>query len=409
MSKQDNLTDFLTDVADAIRAKKGSSEKINPQNFSEEIRSIECGSTEVEDAPFNEVNFYDVDGRRLYSYSAEEFLQLMDMPPLPKRKGLICKWWNWDYDTAIQYVRDYGLLDVGAIYDTDDGKTHIHLDIGTDAPLTYTLKFSQSVSHGVVIDWGDGVIETLEGTGNLSAEHTYTVDKSVITLYAKEGTYGLYGTTYNSSLFGEVNSNKVQYYSAKAVEVGAGCNIAIYTFAGFVNLSYVSLNESSTINTNGLFRDNRINCVILPRSLQRINVQPFYTFVSKVILSQSINNYNAQAFIYATYMQRLVIPEGVTYIPQMFTQSAAFIRYLVIPKTVSKIAQASFNAAPRLMYVKFPRHTSIPTLENVSAFNNTTCQFIVPDALYDEWIVATNWSTYADRIVKASEYQPNNE
>lgn len=48
MSKQDNLTDFLTDVADAIREKKGSSEKINPQNFSEEIRSIESGEvTEV--------------------------------------------------------------------------------------------------------------------------------------------------------------------------------------------------------------------------------------------------------------------------------------------------------------------------------------------------------------------------
>lgn len=43
MSKQDNLTDFLTDVADAIREKKGSSEKINPQNFSNEIRSIESG------------------------------------------------------------------------------------------------------------------------------------------------------------------------------------------------------------------------------------------------------------------------------------------------------------------------------------------------------------------------------
>jgi hypothetical protein len=44
MSKENNLTDFLTDVADAIREKKGTSEKINPQNFSEEIRGIEAGS-----------------------------------------------------------------------------------------------------------------------------------------------------------------------------------------------------------------------------------------------------------------------------------------------------------------------------------------------------------------------------
>lgn len=40
MSKQNNLTDFLTDVADAIREKKGTTDKINPQDFSDEIKGI---------------------------------------------------------------------------------------------------------------------------------------------------------------------------------------------------------------------------------------------------------------------------------------------------------------------------------------------------------------------------------
>ena len=44
MSKQNNLTDFLTGVADAIRAKKGSTALINPQNFESEIASISGGS-----------------------------------------------------------------------------------------------------------------------------------------------------------------------------------------------------------------------------------------------------------------------------------------------------------------------------------------------------------------------------
>lgn len=43
MAKNDNLKDFLTDVADAIRAKEGSTGLINPQEFSERIRSIETG------------------------------------------------------------------------------------------------------------------------------------------------------------------------------------------------------------------------------------------------------------------------------------------------------------------------------------------------------------------------------
>lgn len=40
MSKQNNLEVFLQDVADSIRAKKGTSAKINPQMFSQEIDSI---------------------------------------------------------------------------------------------------------------------------------------------------------------------------------------------------------------------------------------------------------------------------------------------------------------------------------------------------------------------------------
>lgn len=41
MAKTDNLNDFLTDVANAIRTKKGTTGTINAQNFSSEIASIE--------------------------------------------------------------------------------------------------------------------------------------------------------------------------------------------------------------------------------------------------------------------------------------------------------------------------------------------------------------------------------
>ena len=44
MSKADNLHDFLQDVSDAIKEKKGSNEPINAQSFSEEIRNIPSGS-----------------------------------------------------------------------------------------------------------------------------------------------------------------------------------------------------------------------------------------------------------------------------------------------------------------------------------------------------------------------------
>lgn len=43
MAKNDNLQDFLIDVANAIRNKKGTTALINPQDFSSEIASISGG------------------------------------------------------------------------------------------------------------------------------------------------------------------------------------------------------------------------------------------------------------------------------------------------------------------------------------------------------------------------------
>lgn len=82
-------------------------------------------------------------------------------------------------------------------------------------------------------------------------------------------------------------------------------------------------------------------------------------------------------------------------------------------KNCKKLGDITFQSSPKLdsqcfancqmRYVFFNCDT-VPVMSEVSAFAGTLCQFVVPDALYDEWVSATNWSTYADRIIKASEY-----
>lgn len=46
MARIDNLTNFLTDVAESIRTKKGTTDKISPSNFDTEIESIQTGGGE---------------------------------------------------------------------------------------------------------------------------------------------------------------------------------------------------------------------------------------------------------------------------------------------------------------------------------------------------------------------------
>lgn len=50
MAKDNNLGDLLTDIADAIRTKKGTTDPINAQDFANEIASIQGGDTSIEDS-----------------------------------------------------------------------------------------------------------------------------------------------------------------------------------------------------------------------------------------------------------------------------------------------------------------------------------------------------------------------
>ena len=54
-----------------------------------------------------------------------------------------------------------------------------------------------------------------------------------------------------------------------------------------------------------------------------------------------------------------------------------------------------------MKYYDFSTHTSVPTLSNTNAFTDipADCEIRVPAALYDSWKSATNWSTYASKIV----------
>ena len=67
----------------------------------------------------------------------------------------------------------------------------------------------------------------------------------------------------------------------------------------------------------------------------------------------------------------------------------------------SGIPTSMFNGCVSLEVVDFTRCSTLVPLSNTNAFNNTNTKFqiIVPNALYNQWKSATNWSSYANQIV----------
>ena len=440
MSKADNLTDFLTDVADAIRAKKGTSAKISPQDFSSEIASIEGvaggGTVEKTDIMPKDVTFYDYDGTVLYSYSYDEVDGTGHRfdPPYPVHKGLTCQGWS-NVSVTFPDRIPYGCKDSGAMYITDDGKTRLYIRIYDYERLTVPLYFTQDIDNGVTIDWGDGsATETMNGTGNKNTAHTYTaIGEYVITLKPTEKCTLKLGRSTSYNIFG-ASSDKTYRALLRKVEIGKNVTeILGGTFYYCHQLESITIPQGVTaIGSNAFGYCYSLRHITIPDGLKTIGTYAFqYCYgLQSTSLYAHISSIGSYAFYYCTSMsnafigmpnaiqghafqecfslRRLTIDASYAVINTYAFRNAYSLTHVVL--NCSTIDTYAFNTCSSLQTIDFSPCESIPTLANTNAFTSipTACQMVVPDALYDTWIKATNWTTYASYIIKKSDYDAPN-
>lgn len=426
MAKNDNLTDFLTDVADAIRRKKGTTEAINPQDFSSEIDSIESGGGGIvqEDATIKDVNFYDCDGTILYSYTLDEFNQLTEMPPLPSRKGLVCQGWNMAKSEII------GRKEIGASYITDDGCTRLYIKIESDRSATVPLCFNQSVADGVNIDWGDGsAIETISNTGNVSTSHIYSnAGLYCISLSVTSGTCKLGGASSTKSVLG--SSTGLYNNTLYKVEVGSNMNLTNYAFNKCYSLRSITLPQGMTALGSYAFQYClALSHLTIPNTISKIETcfcYYDYGFTS-LSLPNNITSIGASAFRECQALHTVTLPNSLRTLQISVFNNCKALSYAGV-ENVEEFNSSSFkgcisltdvafgdgigvisdsftNCTNTILY-DFTIATKVPTLSSSSCFKgiNADCKIVVPDTLYDSWIAATNWSNYASYIIKKSDY-----
>ena len=79
---------------------------------------------------------------------------------------------SWNHTTFTNITRD---LDVGAIYDTTDTKTHVFVTVTATTGLSLPISYTKSDTSTLTISWGDGTTDD-NVTDSGSTTHTYSTE-----------------------------------------------------------------------------------------------------------------------------------------------------------------------------------------------------------------------------------------
>ena len=423
----------LTSIANAIRTKGGTSASLTyPAGFVSAIEAIPSGGGGNPEAQSNDVNFYDYDGTILYSYSASDFLNLTALPANPSHIGLTAQGWNWTLSGAKTFVTTYGMLDIGQLYVTDDGKTKIYISIEDDTPslLNYYVYYYQSVANGVEVDWGDGSAKVTSGSsGSTSRSHNYSEKGSyIITLECKNGYMNLGSSTSNYSVVGDgtQTSNKAKVNTVKKIEIGSGVTELLKCCANLDGLTRITMPRSIASIASQCFINSGLKCIVTPidvnmysscegcKNLEAISFAEGITYdssitynfyncyvIKRLALPQGIalSNYSLQN---VNCLYRISFPEGLTAINGYYNKTNYYISTIAIPSTVTSIGSDTFRYWNGLRIIHM-KPTSPPTLgaSNVISTSNLSIIYVPYSAdhsILNAYKTANNWSTYASKM-----------
>ena len=399
----------MKSVADAIRAKAGTTDLLAwPDGFKAAVEGIQTGGGggSTSDAVMKDVNFYDYDGTLVASYTLAEAKALTTLPDSPTHDGLTFQGWNWSLEKIHALTRP---MNVGAMYITDDGATRLHIRIATVGRMTVPLYIGQTVANGVSIDWGDGsTAETLAGTGNVNTAHTYAEPGDyVISLMPQDGctlsfgngssSYCVMGSTGNN---GKVYCNMLQdaYIGKNVTSINSYAFNTCYSLASITIPDGVKSIEASVFN-----RCYSLASIIIPDGVTSIGtyaLQSCYSLAS-IIIPDGVTLFGIYVFNACYSLASIIIPDGVKSIAESTFNNCYSLASIIIPDGVTSIGYNSFYYCYGMRYYDFSACTSVPALSNTNAFSRipSDCQMLIPAALYDEWSTATNWATYASKMV----------
>lgn len=291
--------------------------------------------------------------------------------------------WPDGYKTAIEAIQTGGGGGGGEIPASANWNDVTFIDYDGSVLYSYTLAESQALTELPALPSHDGLVcqgwnWTLEAIKALNRPVTvgamYITDDGATRLHIRIATVGRMTVPL---YIGQTVAN--------GVSIDWGDGSATQTLSGTGNV-----NTSHTYAEPG---DYVISLMPKDGCALSFGNEPS----SYCVMGSTANN----GIVYCNMLQDVSVGKNVTSISDYAFKNCYSLASITIPTGVTSISSYAFQNCLGMRYYDFSACIAIPTLSKTNAFNGipTDCQMLIPSALYNNWKSATNWATYASKMV----------
>lgn len=310
------------------------------------------------DAEDKDINFYDVDGVRLFSYTREEFAALSSLPTAPNRPDLFLNFtmWNW---TKAEIDAQPGYVEVGALYDLTDCDCALVVEPTIPAQKDATLRFYTGSGNTVELDWGDG-----------SAVESYSASSSQI---EATHTWAELGKSYRIRLKRTAGTSRI------APGGGANANLVYGTFDDFVSIEplkaiYIGSNcTTKSVLASTAFLERCVYCADAEKKTGQI----YMGSDVPIILSRE-SNYNFTTSTQSNVINRKIIFAGNSPLPaqQNDTCRQTGNAKITIPNGTISIGYRAFTDSIYIRSLHVPASVTAITSRGIAFKQTYTNRFL---------------------------------
>ena len=389
MSKQNNLTDFLTDVANAIRAKKGSTDLINPQNFSAEIAALSGGLEVIEMTETTAT----IEPNKVYvwgmveslditlgaSTGNDDFFAFRFRCSKPTMTSVTVNGATWADDTELD-AQGKPILDLGSWYQCEikGGTSALY------ARLAHYIPFADSNVEAVLLakGVGDGLGITYKDAAKVTSISTWFKGNADITAFSEFVNFsGI--TQLLTNAFNGCTSLAEVSLPASLTSIGENAFYQCSEMKKILNLENTQVTELGASAFQG--------CTKLTST--GINLSNIKTFSKRCFWNTSLDGNlalpSAEGDIgnlaFANTAISTISDLGKTtsiskYI-SWYSSFGAFrqcsnLKYVILPDTLITIGQEAFNSCSKLESINF-----VNSIEIIEAYAFSACKNLKIDNL----------------------------